>query len=312
MELSLIVPCYNEEANIQKFYEVVEETFSGELNDFELIFVDDGSKDGTWKKLRELCETVPAKVKILSFSRNFGKESALYAGLQKAEGDFIGFIDADLQQHPQTVLEMLSLLKYNPDYEIAAACQEERSEGKLMGFFKQTFYRMMSSISHMEFKNGASDFRLMRKGVAEALLSMPEYHRFTKGLFSYVGFKTIYIPYKAAERNAGETKWGFRKLVHYALEGIFSFSSAPLHIAVYIGLFASIFSVLYFILLVLKKWIVGTNVSGYPTIVTLILLFGGLELLCIGIAGEYIARIYEQSKSRPVFILKDYRQNQEP
>ncbi len=312
MELSLIVPCYNEEANIQKFYEVVEETFRGELKDFELIFVDDGSKDGTWKKLRELCETVPAKVKILSFSRNFGKESALYAGLQKAEGDFIGFIDADLQQHPQTVLEMLSLLKNNPDYEIAAACQEERSEGKLMGFFKQTFYRMMSSMSHMEFKNGASDFRLMRKGVAEALLSMPEYHRFTKGLFSYVGFKTLYIPYKAAERNAGETKWGFRKLVHYALEGIFSFSSAPLHIAVYIGLFASIFSVLYFILLVLKKWIVGTNVSGYPTIVTLILLFGGLELLCIGIAGEYIARIYEQSKSRPVFILKDYRQNQEP
>ena len=312
MELSLIIPCYNEEANIQQFYDVVEETFRGKLNDFELVFVDDGSKDGTWKKLQELCQTAPTKIKILRFSRNFGKESALYAGLQKAEGDYICFIDADLQQHPQTVLEMLSLLKNNPDHEIVAACQEERSEGKLMGFFKQTFYRMMSGISHLEFKNGASDFRLMRKSVAEALLSMPEYHRFTKGLFGYVGFKTLYIPYKAAERNAGETKWGFRKLFHYALEGIFSFSSAPLHFAVYIGLFASIFSVLYFILLVLKKWIIGTNVSGYPTIVTLILLFGGLELLCIGIAGEYIARIYEQSKSRPVFILKDYRQNQEP
>ncbi len=308
MKLSLVVPCYNEEKNVSLFYNEVKKDFAGVDFDYELVFVNDGSNDATYKELRKLCDGDVA-VKIVNFSRNFGKESAMYAGLRESEGDYVTIIDADLQQKPSIALDMVRMLDEEPEYDCVAAYQENRKESKLLVFFKKSFYKLINRYADTDFVQGASDFRTFRRPMVEAILSMDEYFRFSKGLFSWVGFNTKFIPYDVQERATGESKWSFRKLFRYALEGIFAFTTAPLRFATIGGLVSALFSVAYLIFTVVQKLFFGIDVAGYATIVVLILLIGGIELCCLGIAGEYIARIYIQTKNRPIYIAKEVIKN---
>ena len=308
MKLSLVVPCYNEEKNVSLFYDAVKNDFSSADFDYEIVFVNDGSKDGTFKELQKLCEgDIP--VKIVNFSRNFGKESAMYAGLKESEGDYVTIIDADLQQRPSIALDMVNMLDDEPEYDCVAAYQEERKESKLLVFFKNSFYKLINKFSDTEFIQGASDFRTFRRPMVEAILSMDEYFRFSKGLFSWVGFNTKFIPYEVEERATGTSKWSFKKLFKYALEGILAFTTAPLRIATLIGLFSSFLSIVYLVIVVVQKLFFGIAVAGYATIVVLILLIGGLQLCGLGIIGEYIARTYIQTKNRPIYIAKNVIKN---
>ncbi len=306
MLLSLVVPCYNEEENIKPLYERVKSAFQNLHMDYELICVNDGSKDHTIQKLRELHREDPAHVAVIGFSRNFGKEAAVLAGLKRAKGDYVGIIDADLQQKPEMVVEMLQVLEESEEYDCVAAYQEERREGRFIGFCKRMGYKMMNRICETEFHNGASDFRMMRRIMVDAILNMPEYYRFSKGIFSWVGFPTYYMPYVADERNAGESKWSFRKLLKYGMEGFFSFSTFPLKIASYIGGVTSILAILYLIVVVIQKLAFSIDIPGYPTIIVLILFLGGVQLLILGIIGEYLARAYIQGKNRPIYIEREY------
>ena len=308
MKLSLVVPCYNEEKNVPLFYEAVKNDFASADFEYELVFVNDGSGDGTFKELKKLCGgDIP--VKIVNFSRNFGKESAMYAGLRESEGEYVTIIDADLQQRPSIVLDMVRMLDSDPEYDCVAAYQQERKESKVLSFFKNGFYKLINKISEADFVQGASDFRTFRRPMVEAILSMDEYFRFSKGLFSWVGFRTKFIPYEVEERASGNSKWSFTKLFKYAMEGIFAFSTTPLRISTIIGLLAALFSVIYIIVVIVQKIAFGIDVPGYATIVVLILMLGGVQLCCIGIIGEYIARTYIQTKNRPIYIAKDIIKN---
>ncbi len=310
MKLSLVVPCYNEEGNVEKFFDTVNEAFAGKVEDYEFVFVNDGSKDETPKKLKELYYNKNEKknIQVLSFSRNFGKEAAIYAGLSKAKGDLVCLIDADLQQRPEVVLEMLDVMNSDGDIDCVTAYQEERKENKAIALLKSAFYKTINGMSDVDFVNGASDFRLMKRSVADALLQMKEYHRFSKGMFSYVGFNTEYIPYEVAERESGETKWSTKKLFKYALEGIFAFSTKPLKIATLFGGlflvlslcgFVSCFASAHF-----EPWLLS-----YILLVSHIFLVGGIILLCLGTIGEYLAKMYVQGKDRPIYILKEHLDN---
>ncbi len=308
MKLSLVIPCYNEEKNVSLFYEAVKNDFSDVDFEYELVFVNDGSRDGTFKELKKLCNG-DLPVKIVNFSRNFGKEAAMYAGLRESEGDYVTIIDADLQQKPSIALDMVNTLDNEPEYDCVAAYQDIRNESKALVFFKNCFYKLINKFSDTEFTQGASDFRTFRRHMVEAILSMDEYFRFSKGLFSWVGFKTKFIPYVADERATGESKWSFTKLFKYAMDGIFAFSTTPLRISTIIGLVTALLSIIYLFVVVIQKLAFGINVEGYATIVVLILLLGGIQLCCIGIIGEYIARTYIQTKNRPIYIAKDVIKN---
>ncbi len=308
MRLSLVVPCYNEEKNVPLFYEAVKKDFANVNFEYELVFVNDGSRDGTFKELQKLCGG-DLPVKIVNFSRNFGKEAAMYAGLRESEGDYVTIIDADLQQKPAIALNMVKMLDSEPDYDCIAAYQDTRKESKLLVFFKDGFYKTINKFSDTEFVQGASDFRTFRRPMVEAVLQMDEYFRFSKGLFSWVGFNTKFIPYEVEERATGSSKWSFWKLFKYAMEGIFAFTTAPLRIATVLGLLTSALSIIYLFVVVIQKLAFGIDVAGYATIVTLILLLGGIQLSCIGIIGEYIARTYIQTKGRPIYIAKDVIKN---
>lgn len=313
MKLSLVIPCYNEEGNVEKFFSEVNRVFNGKVGDYEFVFVNDGSKDKTYQKLKQLYNKYhnESNIQVLTFSRNFGKEAAMYAGLSKAEGDLVCIIDADLQQRPEVVLEMLDALNSDEEIDCVAAYQQSRKESAVLSAFKSSFYKLINKISDVDFVNGASDFRLMKKVMVDAILQMSEFHRFSKGLFSYVGFNTKFIPYEVAQRESGESKWSFSKLFKYALEGIFAFSTAPLKLATFIGIFSSVCSILYLIMVVIQKLAFGIDVPGYATIVVLLLLIGGLLLFCLGIIGEYLSKMYVQVKNRPVYILKEHLKNEE-
>lgn len=307
MKLSLVVPCYNEEGNVEKFFSEVKRVFDGKVNDYEFVFVNDGSKDKTLVNLKKLYnEQKDSHIQVLSFSRNFGKESAIYAGLNHAKGDMVCLIDADLQQRPEVVLEMLDVMNSNEELDCVTAYQDERKESKLMTSVKSMFYKIINGIAEVRFVNGASDFRLMKRAMVDAILEMTEYHRFSKGIFSWVGFNTEYIPYTVEERESGESKWGFRKLLKYAFEGIVSFTTFPLKLSAYVGFLSSIISIIYLIVVVVQKLAFGIDVPGYATIVVLVLLLGGLQLFSLGILGEYLSKIYVQVKNRPVYILKEH------
>lgn len=308
MKVSLVVPCYNEEKNVSLFYEAVKKDFAGVDFEYELVFVNDGSHDGTFRELQKLCEgDVP--VKIVNFSRNFGKESAMYAGLKESEGDYVTIIDADLQQRPSIALDMVRMLDTEPEFDCVAAFQDTRKESKALVFFKNSFYKLINKFADTEFVQGASDFRTFRRPMVEAILQMDEYFRFSKGLFSWVGFNTKFIPYEVEERATGSSKWSFRKLFKYAMEGIFAFTTAPLRISTVVGLITSMLSIIYLVVVVVQKLVFGNPVPGYPTTIVLILLLGGIQLLSIGIIGEYIARTYIQTKGRPIYIAKDVIKN---
>lgn len=309
MKLSLVCPCFNEEGNVRKFLEVSEKALNGKVDSYEIVFVNDGSRDNTWKILRELRESSDTNIKILNLSRNFGKEAAMYAGLQKAEGDYVTIIDADLQQDPAIALEMVEFLENNPDYDCVAAYQDRRNEGALLSFFKKSFYKVINALCEIDFHDGASDFRTFRHEVAEAILSVREYHRFSKGIFSWVGFNTHYIPYTANVRNEGKTSWSFRKLFKYGFDGIIAYSTLPLKLSSFLGIIISILSLLYMIVVIIQKLTAGIDIPGYATTIVLILFMGGLQLISLGIIGEYISRIYIEGKKRPICIVKNYETN---
>lgn len=307
MNLSLVIPCYNEEGNVERFFEEVNKAFSGKVDDYEFVFVNDGSTDATYQRLKHLYSSDDGNnIQVLTFSRNFGKEAAIYAGLTKAKGELVCIIDADLQQRPEVVLEMLEAINSEEDIDCVTAYQEKRNENAVVSFLKSSFYKLINKISDVDFVNGASDFRLMKRTMVDAILQMTEFHRFSKGLFGYVGFNTKYIPYRVAERESGQSKWGVRKLTKYALEGIFAFSTMPLRISIFIGILASVCSVIYLITVVIQKLAFGIDVPGYATIVVLLLLLGGLILFCLGIIGEYLSKMYIQVKNRPIYILKEH------
>ena len=305
MKLSLIVPCYNEAENVAAFQAAVIEAFSGCNYDYEIVFVDDGSRDATLHNLKKLYADKKCPVKVISFSRNFGKEAGLYAGLQHADGEYICLIDADLQQRPEIVRSMVKILDENSQIDVVAAYQDRRGEGKILSFFKKSFYSIINKLSKVQLQSNASDFRCFRRSVAESILELTEFHRFSKGIFAWVGYSTEFIPYTACERHAGATKWSFMKLLNYAIEGIIGFSTAPLRLATIIGSLTGISSALYLIIVVLQKLFWGIDIPGYATIIVLILLLGGMQLLCIGIIGEYVGRIFEQTKDRPIYIAKE-------
>jgi len=307
MKLSLVVPCYNEEGNVEKFFSEVKRVFDGNVDDYEFVFVNDGSRDKTLLNLKKLYnEQKDSNIQVLSFSRNFGKEAAIFAGLNNAKGDMVCLIDADLQQRPEVVLEMLDVMNANEDLDCVTAYQDERKESKIMTSVKSLFYRIINGIAEVRFVNGASDFRLMKRAMVNAILEMTEYHRFSKGIFSWVGFNTEYIPYTVEERESGESKWGFRKLLKYAFEGIVSFTTFPLKLSAYVGFLSSVISIIYLLVVVVQKLAFGIDVPGYATIVVLVLLLGGLQLFSLGILGEYLSKIYVQVKNRPVYILKEH------
>ncbi|MBQ4572888.1 MAG: glycosyltransferase family 2 protein [Clostridia bacterium] len=308
MKLSLIIPCYNEQDNIFPFFEATANAFKElpkTIKSLEMIFINDGSQDLTSQKLKELYSSYPSVVSIVEFSRNFGKEAAMLAGLRHATGDFVTIIDADLQQRPEIVVEMVKHLLDNEDCDMVAAYQEKRNEGKFISFMKKCFYKCINMTSETEFFQGASDFRTFRKRVADAILSLPEYYRFSKGIFSWIGFNTYYMPYTAEERHSGESKWSFFKFFKYALDGIIAFTTLPLKVATVSGFVIFLASIAYMIFVILKRIILGVDVPGYATIVVLILFLGGLQLLLLGVVGEYIARTYIQGKNRPVYIEKE-------
>lgn len=307
MKLSLVIPCYDEQDNVEKFFNTVNRVFDGKIEDYEFVFINDGSNDNTYANLKSLFEKYEnSNIQVLSFSRNFGKESAIYAGLSKSKGDMACIIDADLQQRPEVVLEMLDVMNSDSTLDCVAAYQEKRKENRVIAAFKKSFYRIINRMSEIDFVNGASDFRLMKRNMVDAILEMSEYHRFSKGIFSWVGFNTKYVPYTVAQRESGESKWNFRKLMKYAMDGIISFSTIPLKFSTYVGFISFIVSIIYLIIVVFQKLCFGINVPGYATIVVLILLLGGIQLFSMGIMGEYLSKMYVQVKNRPKYILKEY------
>lgn len=301
--ISIIVPCYNEEATIGIFLREiakVEKTMRGKYNErFEYIFIDDGSTDGTLDILKR------SGVKYISFSRNFGKEAGLYAGLQAAKGDFIAVMDVDLQDPPEMLPEMYEYIK-SGEYDCAATKRSTRKgEPPVRSFFAKRFYKLINRISETEIVDGARDFRLMTRSMVDAILSLKEYNRFSKGLFSWVGFRTKWIEYENVERSAGETKWSFWKLFKYSLEGIMAFSVAPLAIASVLGIIMCMVSLVLIAVIITKTLIWGDPVAGYPSLVCIILLLSGMQLFFTGVLGQYLAKTYMETKRRPIYVVKD-------
>ena len=309
MLLSVIVPCFNEEGNIDLFYEETVKALGDLMPETELIFVNDGSRDATLAKLRALCARARYRVRVVSFSRNFGKEAALLAGLRSSTGEFTSIIDADLQQRPSYIVEMMDFLKEHPEYDAVAAYQEERKEGFILSLFKKMFYNVIDSMTDVKIMQAASDFRVLRRPVVDAILSLPEKCRFSKGIFAWVGFETYYMPYKVEERASGTSKWNFWKLLTYAFDGIIAFSNKPLILSSVVGFFIFALSILYLIVIVVKTILWGDPVAGFPTLACLILMLSGIELLGIGILGQYLAKNYTESKERPVYIVKEELEN---
>ncbi|HEL2384176.1 TPA: glycosyltransferase family 2 protein [Streptococcus suis] len=307
--ISVIVPCFNEEEAIPYFYEAMEKVRKEMGEQFEYIFVNDGSKDGTLKVLRQLSGQDQA-VRYLSFSRNFGKEAALYAGLQAAKGDLVTVMDVDLQDPPEMLIEMKAMLEDNADLDCVGTRRVSRDgEPPIRSFFAKLFYKLMNKISQVEVVDGARDFRLMRRHMVDAILSVSEYNRFSKGIFAWVGFETEYLPYKNVERVAGQTSWSFWKLLSYSIEGIINFSDTPLNIASYTGFFTFLLSLVMMVIVVVKTLVFGDPTIGWPSTICIVLFLGGLQLMTIGILGKYLAKVFLETKKRPVYIVKEKSSN---
>lgn len=311
--ISIIVPCYNEEAALPYFFpeirKLANDMFANKGANFEFLFIDDGSRDKTLELLREFAAE-DDRARYISFSRNFGKEAAIYAGMQNAKGDYMVLMDADLQHPPAMVEEMYEALK-DGHYDIAAARRVSRKgEPPIRSFFARCFYRLINKISKAEFVDGASDYRMLSRRAVNAILDMPEYNRFSKGIFGWIGFKTKWIEYENVERVAGETKWSFWKLFLYSLEGIVAFSTAPLAIASVMGVILCIAAFIYLIFIVIKTLAFGETVAGYPTLACLLLLIGGSIQLSLGIIGQYLAKTYLETKRRPIYMIAETDQKE--
>ncbi|HFR3229029.1 TPA: glycosyltransferase family 2 protein [Streptococcus suis] len=307
--ISVIMPCFNEEEAIPYFYDAMEKVRKEMGEQFEYIFVNDGSKDGTLTVLRQLSGQDRA-VRYLSFSRNFGKEAALYAGLQAAQGELVTVMDVDLQDPPEMLMEMKAMLDGNPDLDCVGTRRVSRDgEPPIRSFFAKLFYKLMNKISQVEVVDGARDFRLMRRHMVDAILSVSEYNRFSKGIFAWVGFETEYLPYENVERVAGETSWSFWKLLSYSIEGIINFSDTPLNIASYTGFFTFLLSLVLMVFVVFKTLVFGDPTIGWPSTICIILFLGGLQLMTIGILGKYLAKVFLETKKRPIYIVKEKSSN---
>ncbi|MBR6694603.1 MAG: glycosyltransferase family 2 protein [Clostridia bacterium] len=306
--ISIIVPCYNEEQAIPMFIKEIKKTadYMSEKYGvfFEYIFVDDGSKDATAAILTEQAAIEP-NVKYIIFSRNFGKESALFAGLEKSRGEYVAVMDADLQDPPSMLPEMYEAVS-SGEYDAAAARRVDRKgEPPIRSFFARMFYKLINKISQTEIVDGARDFRLMKRCMVDAILSMTEYNRFSKGIFSWVGFRTKWLEYKNAERVAGETKWSFWKLFKYSIDGIVAFSTAPLAISLMLGLFCMIGSFGMVVAVVIETLVAGRWATHYLLLMAIVLLLAGVVLLCIGILGQYLAKTYMETKCRPIYVSRE-------
>jgi glycosyltransferase involved in cell wall biosynthesis len=307
--LSIIVPCYNEEQVLNIFYKRINEIFNemktiyGNL-EFQLLFVNDGSKDKTLEIIKEMSK-MDSQVDYVSFSRNFGKEAAMYAGLQNATGDYVAVMDADLQDPPEFLIDMYKEILEGTADCVAAKRETRKGEPIIRSFFARMFYRGINKISRTEIVDGARDFRLMTRQMVDAILEMSEYNRFSKGIFGWVGFETKWIGYKNVERAAGNTKWSFWKLLIYALDGVIAFSTAPLVFATIVGILMCFIALIMILVFVGKTLIYGDPVAGYPSLVCFILLLGGIQLFCMGIIGQYLSKTYLEVKKRPIYIAKE-------
>lgn len=302
----MIVPCYNEEESVELFYsELVKNDpfFEGESIELELLYVDDGSKDGTVREIKKLIQR-DKRVHLVSFSRNFGKEAAMYAGLENASGDYVVLMDVDLQDPPSLLPEMFSYVKQGYD-SVATRRVSRRGEPPVRSFFARMFYRLMKKISRTEIMDGARDYRLMTRQMVNAILEMQEYNRFTKGIFGWVGFETKWLEYENVERAKGETKWNFWKLLVYSLDGITAFSTAPLLLASVMGVLFCVLAFAMIIFVIVRKLIFGDPVSGWASQVCIMLLIGGVQFFCTGILGQYLAKTYMEVKRRPIYLVKE-------
>ncbi len=305
-KISVIVSCYNEEEALPLFYEEIVKV-AKKMNkkvDFEFLFVNDGSKDKTLEILRSLAKK-DKRVRYISFSRNFGKEAAMYAGLKNSTGDYVTLMDADLQDPPTLLPEMFDLIKNDGYDSVGTRRVTRKGEPPIRSFFARCFYKIINKMSKVEMVDGARDYRLMTRQVVDSIISLKEYNRYSKGLFSFVGFETKWLEYENVERVAGETKWSFWKLFKYAIEGIVAFTTAPLTLATLLGLIMCAISFLAIIFVFVRALIFGDPVSGWPSTICIILFVGGVQLLCMGIMGEYLAKNYLETKRRPIYIVKE-------
>lgn len=304
--LSVIVPCYNEEESVADFYfELMKnEPFFQEKNlEVEILYIDDGSKDRTAQEVKKL-RAADERVHLISFSRNFGKEAGMYAGLEKARGDYVVLMDVDLQDPPSLLPEMFSYMEQGYD-SVATRRVSRKGEPPIRSMFARMFYRLMKHISRTEIMDGARDYRLMTRQMVNAILQMQEYNRFTKGIYGWVGFNTKWIEYENVERAKGETKWNFWKLLLYSLEGITAFSTVPLSIASFMGVLFCLLAFILIIFIIVRTSIFGDPVSGWPSLVCIISLISGVQLFCMGIIGQYLAKTYMEVKKRPIYIVKE-------
>ena len=305
-KLSIVVPCYNEEETIPLFYPAVEKMVKQMPVDTEYWFVNDGSSDGTLAELRKLHAQDPERIHYVSFSRNFGKEAGLYAGLQATTGDYVVVMDADLQDPPEYLPEMYKAISTGEYDCVGMRRTDRKGEAKFKSFLSNQFYNVINKISDTKIVSGARDYRMMTRQMVDAVLSLTEYNRFSKGIFNWVGFKTKYLPYKNVERVAGTTDWSTWKLFKYAIDGITDFSEAPLAIATWAGGLTAFISIIGMIIVIIRKIVEpGSSAFGWASMVCIILFLGGIQLLCLGIVGRYIGRIYMQTKKRPIYIIKE-------
>ena len=305
-KISIIVPCYNEEPSIPYFYKEIDKVSKTIKANFEFIFVNDGSKDNTIGIIKNYSKK-DKRVKYIHFSRNFGKEAAMYAGLEYSSGDYVAIMDADLQDPPSLLPEMLSILKdKNEDYDCVGTRRVTRKgEPPIRSFFARMFYKIINKLSKVEMVDGARDYRLMNRQMVNSILKLKEYNRYSKGLFQFVGYNTKWLEYENIERVAGETKWSFWKLFIYALEGIIGFSTAPLAISSIAGIIFCLISFIIILVIIIKTLIFGDPTSGWPSLVCIIFFVSGIQLFCIGIIGQYLSKTYLETKNRPIYIVKD-------
>ena len=303
-KVSIIVPCYNEEESIPLFYKEIKKVFSKINYKLELIFVNDGSKDKTLELIRNLSKK-DKEANYISLSRNFGKEAAMWAGLKHSTGDYITVMDCDLQDPPALIPEMLRLIE-EEDYDVVGTRRVTRKgEPPIRSFFARMFYKIINKMSKVEMVDGARDYRMMTRQVVDNLLTLKEYNRYSKGLFSFVGFKTKWLEYENIERVAGETKWNFWKLFLYAIEGIVAFTTAPLTMAATFGILFCLVAFIMIIVIIVKTLVYGDPTSGWPSLACIIFMTNGIELLCIGVIGEYLSKTYLEVKKRPIYIVKE-------
>ena len=306
MLLSVIVPCYNEEENVPIFYEEMMKNsafLEQEKLELEIIYIDDGSKDNTAAEVRKLHEK-DERVHLVSFSRNFGKEAGIYAGFQKAKGDYVVMMDADLQDPPSLLPEMFSYIKQGYD-SVATRRVTRKGEPPIRSFFARMFYRIMNKISKTEIVDGARDYRLMTRQVVDSILSMCEYNRFTKGIFGWVGYETKWLEYENIERKKGETKWSFFKLLAYSIDGIVAFSTAPVRFAAWLGIAFCMLAFFFILVIIGRTLVFGDPVAGWPSLVCIILMLSGIQLFCLGLMGEYLSKTYLEVKKRPIYLCKE-------